>query len=316
METSATLETNARIYIAGHNGLVGSALWRHFSKLGYQNLIGWSSKELDLRDNVATRHAILGAKPDCIIMAAAKVGGIKANSSFPVEFLNDNLRIQTNIFEAAHEADVNQLLFLGSSCVYPKFAQQPIQENSLLTGELESTNSAYAIAKIAGILQVQSYRKEYKRHWISAMPTNLYGPNDNFDLQSSHVLPALIRKFHEAKNNGAETLELWGSGTPLREFLHTDDLANACHFLLENYDSDVPINVGWGKDLTIRDLAGMISEIVKYNGEIKWDSTHPDGTQRKVLDTSLIDSLGWKPSIELGEGIRSTYAWFQENYSN
>ena len=316
METSATLETNARIYIAGHNGLVGSALWRHFSKLGYQNLIGWSSKELDLRDYVATRHAILGAKPDCIIMAAAKVGGIKANSSFPVEFLNDNLRIQTNIFEAAHEADVNQLLFLGSSCVYPKFAQQPIQENSLLTGELESTNNAYAIAKIAGILQVQSYRKEYKRHWISAMPTNLYGPNDNFDLQSSHVLPALIRKFHEAKNNGAETLELWGSGTPLREFLHTDDLANACHFLLENYDSDVPINVGWGKDLTIRDLAGMISEVVKYNGEIKWDSTYPDGTQRKVLDTSLIDSLGWKPSIELGEGIRSTYTWFQENYSN
>ena len=316
METSATLETNARIYIAGHNGLVGSALWRHFSKLGFQNLIGWSSKELDLRDNAATRRAILGAKPECIIMAAAKVGGIKANSSFPVEFLNDNLRIQTNIFEAAHEANVNKLLFLGSSCVYPKFAQQPIQENSLLTGELESTNSAYAIAKIAGILQVQSYRKEYKRNWISAMPTNLYGPNDNFDLQSSHVLPALIRKFHEAKINGVETLDLWGSGTPLREFLHTDDLANACQFLLENYDGDVPINVGWGKDLTIRDLAGMISEIVKYNGKIKWDSTQPDGTQRKVLDTTLINSLGWKPTVELRDGIKSTYAWFQESYSN
>ena len=316
METSVTLETSARIYIAGHNGLVGSALWRHFSKLGFQNLIGWSSKELDLRDNAATRRAILGAKPECIIMAAAKVGGIKANSSFPVEFLNDNLRIQTNIFEAAHEANVNKLLFLGSSCVYPKFAQQPIQENSLLTGELESTNSAYAIAKIAGILQVQSYRKEYKRHRISAMPTNLYGPNDNFDLQSSHVLPALIRKFHEAKINGAETLDLWGSGTPLREFLHTDDLANACHFLLENYDGDVPINVGWGKDLTIRDLAGMISEIVKYNGKIKWDSTQPDGTQRKVLDTTLINSLGWKPTVELRDGIKSTYAWFQESYSN
>jgi len=316
METSVTLETSARIYIAGHNGLVGSALWRHFSKLGFQNLIGWSSKELDLRDNAATRRAILGAKPECIIMAAAKVGGIKANSSFPVEFLNDNLRIQTNIFEAAHEANVNKLLFLGSSCVYPKFAQQPIQENSLLTGELESTNSAYAIAKIAGILQVQSYRKEYKRNWISAMPTNLYGPNDNFDLQSSHVLPALIRKFHEAKINGVETLDLWGSGTPLREFLHTDDLANACHFLLENYDGDVPINVGWGKDLTIRDLAGMISEIVKYNGKIKWDSTQPDGTQRKVLDTTLINSLGWKPTVELRDGIKSTYAWFQESYSN
>ena len=316
METSVTLETSARIYIAGHNGLVGSALWRHFSKLGFQNLIGWSSKELDLRDNAATRRAILGAKPECIIMAAAKVGGIKANSSFPVEFLNDNLRIQTNIFEAAHEANVNKLLFLGSSCVYPKFAQQPIQENSLLTGELESTNSAYAIAKIAGILQVQSYRKEYKRNWISAMPTNLYGPNDNFDLQSSHVLPALIRKFHEAKINGVETLDLWGSGTPLREFLHTDDLANACHFLLENYDGDVPINVGWGKDLTIRDLAGMISEIVKYNGKIKWDSTQPDGTKRKVLDTTLINSLGWKPTVELRDGIKSTYAWFQESYSN
>ena len=316
MNALGQLAPNSRIYIAGHNGLVGSALWRHFTKLGFTNLIGWSSQELDLREKSATRKAILETKPDCIIIAAAKVGGIKANSEFPVEFLNDNLRIQTNIFEAAHEADVGRLLFLGSSCVYPKFAQQPIHEHSLLTGELEETNNAYAIAKIAGILQVQSYRKEYKRAWISAMPTNLYGPNDNFDLMSSHVLPALIRKFHEAKINGSDTLNLWGSGTPLREFMHTDDLANACHFLLENYNDEAPINIGWGKDLTIRHLAGIISEIVEYEGKIGWDSAHPDGTKRKVLDTTLINSLGWKPDIELREGISSTYEWFKEHWAS
>ena len=308
-----SLNPESKIYIAGHKGLVGSAVWRNLESKGFKGLIGWGSKELDLRDSKLSMDAIVEEKPDVVIMAAAKVGGIIANSTHPVEFLNENIRIQTNVFEAAHAAKVPQLLFLGSSCIYPKYAEQPIQESSLLTGHLEESNNAYAIAKIAGVLQVQSYRKQYGHRWISAMPTNLYGPHDNFDLTSSHVLPALIRKFHEAKIAESPSVTLWGSGTPLREFLHTDDLANACAYLLENYDDDAPINVGWGQDISIAELGLMIAQIVGFEGQIQWDSSKPDGTPRKLLDTTKINSLGWEPSISLRDGIESTYRWYVES---
>ena len=298
---------DAKIYIAGHRGLVGSALHRHFSDSGFTNLIGWTSSEVDLREKVATFDAILGAKPDIIIMAAAKVGGIMANSTYPVEFLNDNVRMQTNIFEAAHAADVPRLLFLGSSCIYPKLAPQPISEESLLTGPLEETNEAYAIAKIAGVLQVQSYRREYGRAWISAMPTNLYGTGDNFDLETSHVLPALIRRFHEGKMDNQPSVTIWGTGSPLREFLHSDDLASACLHLLENYDQPEPINIGWGKDISIHDLAILIAEVVGFQGQVMWDPSKPNGTPRKLLDTRKLNRIGWKPKISLEAGIRNTY---------
>jgi GDP-L-fucose synthase len=304
------LNTESKIYIAGHKGLVGSAIWRNLESKGFKRLFGWGSTELDLRDSQLTMDAIVEEKPDVVIMAAAKVGGILANSTHPVDFLNENIRIQTNVFEAAHAAKVPQLLFLGSSCIYPKFADQPIKENSLLTGQLEESNKAYAIAKIAGVIQVQSYRKQYGHIWISAMPTNLYGPHDNFDLASSHVLPALIRKFHEAKIDGAPSVTLWGSGTPLREFLHTDDLANACTFLLESYNDDAPINVGWGQDISIAELGLLIAEIVGYEGQVHWDRSMPDGTPRKLLDTTKINSLGWEPSISLRHGIQLTYDWY------
>ena len=307
------ISKNAKIYIAGHNGLVGSALWRHFEGAGFTNLIGWRSSEVDLRDREQTLAAIANAKPDVVIMAAAKVGGIVANNTYPVEFLQDNVRIQTNVFEASHLSDVPKLLFLGSSCIYPKFAEQPIQEDSLLTGPLEPTNDAYAIAKIAGVLNIQAYRREYNRSWISGMPTNLYGPGDNFDLQNSHVLPAMIRKFHEAKINGADAVTLWGTGSPMREFLHVDDLAAACHHLLENYDAPEPINIGWGKDLTIKKLAEIVQTTVGFPGEIIWDTSKPDGTPRKLLDTSKINDLGWKPVIEIEAGIVATYKWYLEN---
>ena len=313
MEHKYEIAKNTRIYIAGHRGLVGSALWRYFSAQGFTNLIGHTSSEVDLRNQVATMRAISEAKPEVLIIAAAKVGGIIANSTYPVEFLNENLRIQTNLFEAAHANDVAKVLFLGSSCIYPKLAPQPISEESLLTGPLEETNDAYAIAKIAGVMQVESYRREYQRHWISAMPTNLYGPEDNFDLKSSHVFPALIRRFHEAKIGGAPTVTLWGSGTPLREFLHTDDLARAVLHLLEHYDDGAPINIGWGKDLSIKDLALLIAEVVGYKGSIEWDTSKPDGTPRKLLDTSRINALGWKPEIELRDGVESIYKWYLEN---
>ena len=309
-KSSSLLSSDQKIYIAGHRGLVGSAIWRNLEAKGHTGLIGWGSAELDLRDSASTMDAIVQEKPDVVIMAAAKVGGIIANSTHPVEFLNENIRIQTNVFEAAHAAKVPQLLFLGSSCIYPKFAEQPIKESSLLTGLLEESNNAYAIAKIAGVLQVQSYRKQYGHRWISAMPTNLYGPHDNFDLTSSHVLPALIRKFHEAKVAGSPSVTLWGSGTPLREFLHTDDLAHACTYLLENYDDDAPINVGWGQDISIAELGSMIAQIVGFEGQIHWDSSKPDGTPRKLLDTTKINSLGWEPSISLRDGIESTYRWY------
>ena len=304
------ISKDSKIYIAGHSGLVGSALWRHFERDGYKNLIGWRSAEVDLCDREQTIAAITEVKPDVVILAAAKVGGILANSTYPVEFLQDNVRIQTNVFEASHLVDVPRLLFLGSSCIYPKFAEQPIREDSFLTGPLEPTNDAYAIAKIAGVINVQAYRREYDRNWISAMPTNLYGPGDNFDLQTSHVLPAMIRKFHDGKLAGAESVTLWGTGSPQREFLHVDDLAAACHYLLENYDSPEPINIGWGEDLTIKQLAMLVQRIAGFGGEIVWDTSKPDGTPRKLLDTSRLNNLGWKPAIEIEVGITSTYEWF------
>ena len=306
------LSLDSRIYVAGHNGLVGSAVWRHLEAQGFTDLVGWRSAEVDLRDRDATFDAVLSARPSVVVVAAAKVGGIFANSTHPVDFLNDNLRIQTNLFEAAHAADVERLLFLGSSCIYPKLAPQPIPESALLTGPLEPTNDAYAIAKIAGILAMKSYRHQYGRPWISAMPTNLYGPGDNFDLTSSHVLPAMIRKFHEATVSGG-AVTLWGTGAPMREFLHVDDLASAVLHLLRAYDSPETINVGTGVDVTIRELASTIADVVGYTGQVVWDSSKPDGTPRKLLDVSRLRALGWEPRIRLREGIASTYEWYLTN---
>ena len=301
------------VYVAGHRGLVGSALWRALESAGVSKLIGWSSKELDLRDRDATFAAITEAKPDIIIDAAAKVGGIMANSTFPVEFLRDNTLIQTNVMDAAHACDVDRLLFLGSSCIYPRHATQPIRESSLMTGPLEPTNQAYAMAKISGIFYIEAHRTEYGRRWISAMPTNLYGPGDNFDLQSSHVLPAFIRRFHEAKVAGAPTVTVWGTGTPRREFLHVDDLAQACLVLLQHYDTHETINVGLGDDMPIRELAETVASVVGFEGTIEWDSSKPDGMPRKLLDTSRINELGWKPQISLRDGVASTYEWYLAN---
>ena len=302
---------DARVYVAGHRGMVGSAVWRALEAAGYSDLVGWSSAEVDLTDRNATMAAVLSARPDVVVVAAAKVGGIMANATYPVEFLTDNLRIQTNLFEAAHAADVDRLLFLGSSCIYPRMAPQPIPESALLTGPLESTNDAYAIAKIAGIIGVQSYRREYGRHWISAMPTNLYGPGDTFDLETAHVLPALIRRFHEASLAGAPSVTLWGTGSPRREFLHVDDLAAACLRLLDVYDEDEHINVGVGDDVTIAELAALVADVVGYSGEVEWDAAKPDGTPRKLLDVSRISALGWEPQIGLAEGIGSTYEMYR-----
>jgi GDP-L-fucose synthase len=288
-------------------------VWRQLRSEGFTDLIGARSAELDLRDRGATFTWLAEHKPGIVVVAAAKVGGIKANDTQPVEFLSENLRIQTNLMDAAHAAGVEHLLFLGSSCIYPKFAEQPIRESSLLTGALEPTNDAYAIAKIAGIQLIQAYRKEYGRHWISAMPTNLYGPGDNFDLATSHVLPALIRRFDEARANGAPDVTLWGTGTPRREFLHVDDLARACLHLLENYDEPETINVGVGDDLPIADLARLIAAEVGYGGRTTWDTSMPDGTPRKLLDVSRITGLGWTPRIGLREGIASTVQWYREH---
>jgi len=290
--------------------LVGSAIWRHLEEQGFGSLVGAASSEVDLRDREATSAFFWRQRPDVVIDAAARVGGILANSTYPADFLSDNLRIQLNVMDAANETGVERLLFLGSSCIYPKLAAQPIKESSLLTGALEPTNDAYAIAKIAGILQVQANRRQHGRHWISAMPTNLYGPNDNFDPQSSHVLPALIRRFHEAKESGAGEVVLWGTGTPRREFLHVDDLAAASLFLLDNYDSAETINVGVGEDVTIRELAKLVAVVVGYDGALVQDTSKPDGTPRKLLDVSKINDLGWKANVPLREGIASTYQWF------
>ena len=308
LETEISKES--RIYIAGHKGLVGSAIWRHLLSQGFDNLVGLTSKELDLKDRDQTLKTINEVRPDVVIMAAARVGGIVANSKNPVEFLNDNLRIQMNVFDGALEAGVNRLLFLGSSCIYPKFAIQPMKEEYLLTGSLEPTNEPYAVAKIAGIVQVQSYRREFGRNWISAMPPNLYGPGDKFDLETSHVIPAMLRKFYEAKQVGSKSITLWGTGTPRREFLHVDDLAIACLHLLRTYNDSSPINVGWGRDITIKQLAEKIAGIVEFEGEVIWDVSKPDGTPQKVLDTTRITKLGWHPKIELSDGLKTTMEWY------
>ncbi|MFP5333825.1 MAG: GDP-L-fucose synthase family protein [Actinomycetes bacterium] len=312
MEDGSTepLDRRRRVYVAGHRGLVGSAIWRHLEGSGFTDLVGAPSSEVDLRDRDATFAFLRDIQPEIVIDAAARVGGILANSREPADFLSDNLRIQVNLMDAAHDVGVDRLLFLGSSCIYPKFAEQPIKESSLLTGELEPTNDAYAVAKIAGILHVQAMRRQYGHRWISAMPTNLYGPNDNFDPQTSHVLPALIRRFHEAKESRATEVLLWGTGTPRREFLHVDDLAAACLFLLEHYDDPHPINVGVGQDVTIRQLAETVADVVDYEGEIVQDTGKPDGTPRKLLDVSRLTELGWQARIGLREGIESTYAWY------
>lgn len=304
------LNSSARVYVAGHRGLVGSACVRALEKRGVREIITRTRSEVDLRDGAAVRRFFQETKPDFVIDAAAKVGGIHANNTYPVEFLQENLEIQNNLIRNAYESGVKKFLFLGSSCIYPKFAPQPIREDSLLTGALEPTNEAYAIAKIAGIKLCQAYAREYGACFISAMPTNLYGIGDNFDLQNSHVLPALIRKFHEAKVNGSREVMVWGSGSPRREFLYSDDLADACLFLLERYDSPEIVNVGCGVDLTIRELAEKIRDVVQFKGEIAWDSSKPDGTPRKLLDISKIYSLEWKPQTSLDEGLRRVYDWW------
>ena len=298
------------IYVAGHNGLVGSAIVRQIESAGVHAWVGASRNQLDLCDRSSVFDFMGEHKPDGVIIAAAKVGGIVANRDFPVEFLSENVQVQTNLMDAAHKFNVENLVFLGSSCIYPKFAHQPINEDSLLTGPLEETNEAYAIAKIAGVKLVQAYRKEFGRTWTSAMPTNLYGPGDNFDPQSSHVLPALLRKFHEASLSGAESVTLWGSGSPRREFLHVDDLAKAVLFLLHGYDEATAINVGTGVDLEIRELASLIAQVTDYQGKIKWDTSKPDGTPQKLLDVSRINNLGWTSEITLDQGLKTTYEWF------
>jgi GDP-L-fucose synthase len=305
------MEKDDPIFIAGHRGLVGSALVRKLQAEGFSRLPTRTRAELDLANRSAVAEFVAREKPAVVVVAAARVGGIKANSDRPVEFLLENLQIQNNLIQAAHEQGARKLLFLGSSCIYPKLAPQPIPESALLGGPLEPTNEAYAIAKIAGIKLCQAYAREYGANFISAMPTNLYGPNDNFDLETSHVLAALLRKAHEAKESGAREIVVWGSGNPRREFLHVDDLASACLFLLENYDSPEIINIGTGTDLTIRELAGLICDVVGFKGELTWDTTKPDGTPRKLLDISKISSLGWQPKIPLREGIVRTYDWFK-----
>ena len=307
------MKKDEKIFIAGHRGLVGSALVRKLGADGFRNLLKRDRAQLDLGNEAAVLEFFSKEKPDVVIFAAAKVGGIKANNDFPVEFLLDNLRLQNSVIRAAHENRVRKLLFLGSSCIYPKLAPQPIPESALLTGPLEPTNEAYAIAKIAGIKLCQAYAREYGDDFISAMPTNLYGPNDNFDLVSSHVVPALLRKAHEAKTSGARELTLWGSGKPRREFLHVDDLASACVFLIEKYDSPEIINVGCGEDVSIRELAELICDVVGFRGNLVWDTSKPDGTPQKLLEVSKLRALGWQPTISLREGIKRTYDWFLKN---
>jgi GDP-L-fucose synthase len=302
-----------KIYVAGHRGLVGSAIVRAIEAEGKHTWIGRTRSELDLLDRKAVFEFVASEKPDAVIIAAAKVGGIHANNTYPVQFLSENMQIETNLMDAAHSAGIEKLLFLGSSCVYPKLAQQPIKEEYLLTGELEKTNEAYALAKISGLKLVQAYRNQYGHKWVSAMPTNMYGPGDNFDLENSHVLPALIRKFDDAKNSGASSVTLWGSGSPRREFLHADDLGRACLYLLENFDDEVAINVGVGEDVSIKELSELIQKITCFEGIIEWDSSKPDGTPRKLLDVSRITALGWKAQISLEDGIRSTYEWYKAN---
>jgi len=300
-----------RVWVAGHHGMVGSAIHRALDSRGDVDTVGWTSSELDLTDRTATLDAAAQARPGVVVLAAARVGGIVANDTSPVEFLTDNLRIQANVMEAAHAVGVQRLLFLGSSCIYPRDAAQPMTPDMLLTGPLEPTNDAYAIAKLAGITAIRSYRRQHARAWISCLPTNLYGPGDSYDLETSHVLPALIRRFHEAALAGSPTVTLWGSGTPRREFLHVDDLAAACVRLLEDYDDPTPINIGTGTDLTIAELAHLIADTVGYQGDIQWDRSRPDGTPRKLLDVGPMRGLGWEPRIDLADGIRSTWEGYR-----
>ena len=310
------MNKSEKIFVAGHRGLVGSALIRRLEREGFHNLPKRDRSQLDLANERAVQTFFARERPAVVIFAAAKVGGIKANNDFPVEFLLENLSIQNSVIHAAHDAGVRKLLFLGSSCIYPKLAPQPIPESALLSGPLESTNEAYAIAKIAGIKLCQAYAREYGANFISAMPTNLYGPNDNFDLETSHVLAALLRKAHEAKTSGAREIVVWGSGKPRREFLHVDDLASACLFLLEKYDSPEIINVGCGEDISIRELAELICDVVGFTGELAWDGTKPDGTPRKLLDVTKLHNLGWHAMIPLRDGIAQTYDWFFKNVAH
>jgi len=308
---SDTLNRDARIFVAGHRGLVGSAITRRLQAEGYSNLLLRPRSELDLTDALAVRGFFDAERPEYVFLAAAKVGGILANDSYPADFIRDNLAVQLNVIDSAWRAGVKKLAFLGSSCIYPKHAPQPMNESHLLTGPLEPTNEWYAIAKIAGIKMCQAYRKQYGFNAISLMPTNLYGPGDNFDLKNSHVLPALIRKFHEAKQRGDASVEIWGSGTPKREFLHVDDLADASVFLMKNYDETEIVNVGVGEDVSIAELADLVREVVDFPGDLRYDRTKPDGTPRKLLDVGKLHGLGWKAGIGLRDGIRSTYAWFK-----
>ncbi|MBO9638159.1 MAG: GDP-L-fucose synthase [Siphonobacter aquaeclarae] len=307
------MEKSAKIYIAGHRGMVGSAILRKLQQEGYSNFVLRTSKELDLRNQADVFRFFEEEKPEYVFLAAAKVGGIVANNTYRADFLYENLMIQNNVIHAAHVADVKKLMFLGSSCIYPKMAPQPLREDYLLTGSLEPTNEPYAIAKIAGIKMCESYRRQYGRNFISVMPTNLYGPNDNYDLQNSHVLPALIRKFHEAKVQGRPSVEVWGTGSPLREFLHADDLADACYFLMQEYEGEEFVNIGTGEDLSIKDLALLIKDIVGFDGELIWNTSKPDGTPRKLMDVSKLHHLGWRHRIELPEGIRQVYEKFVEH---
>ena len=307
------MQQSDKIYVAGHRGLVGSAIVRRLQAEGYENLVFRTSKELDLIEQQAVRDFFAEEKPDHVVLAAARVGGILANDTYPADFIYDNLMMEVNVIHAAHQSGVKKLLALGSTCIYPKMAPQPLNEDALLTGPLEPTNEWYAVAKIAGIKMCQAYRRQYGSHFIAAMPTNLYGPGDNFDLEKSHVLPAMIRKFHEAKLVGADQVVLWGTGSPLREFLHVDDLADACLFLMASYDDAGIINIGAGKDIKIAELAEIVRDVVGFEGKIVYDTSNPDGTPRKLVDTTRINALGWRAKIDLNEGIASTYRWFLEN---
>ena len=311
--TPGPLDRDATCYVAGHRGLVGSAIWRKLESEGFSRLVGRTSAELDLKNRDAVFGYFAEARPRYVVLAAARVGGILANSTYPVDFLSDNLRIQLNVLDAALHSNVERVLFLGSSCIYPKLAPQPIVEESLLTGHLEPTNDAYAIAKIAGIMQVQAVRRQYGLPWISAMPTNLYGPNDNFSPTGSHVLPALIRRYDEAAASGASTVTNWGTGNPRREFLHVDDMADACLHLLEHYDGPSQVNVGTGSDVTIREIAETVADVVGFSGRTEWDTTKPDGTPQKLLDVSRLAAAGWTAQIGLREGLEQTVAWYRQH---
>lgn len=305
-----------KIYVAGHRGLVGSAIVRSLNRQGYENVIGRTHKELDLTDQAAVRDFFEKERPDVVVLAAAKVGGINANNTTPAEFAYENMQIQCNVIKCCHDYQVKKLLFLGSTCIYPRMAPQPIPESALLTGPLEETNEAYAIAKIAGLEMCKFFKRQYGDDFISCMPTNLYGPYDNYELQGSHVMPAMIRKFHEAKVNGAPTVELWGTGQPLREFLYVDDMADACVYLLEHYSGEQHVNIGTGKELTIAELAQIVKKTVGYQGEIVWNAEMPDGTPRKLTDVSKLHSLGWHHKVELEEGVALAYEWFVQNEQN